>query len=41
MGNNLAPASFSELVQLAQMAAKSQLVPVLSRLAPFATHRAA
>ena len=27
MGNNLAPASFSELVQFAQMAAKSQLVP--------------
>ena len=27
MGNDLAPASFSELVQFAQMAAKSQLVP--------------
>jgi hypothetical protein len=27
MGNNLAPASFSELVRFAQMAAKSQLVP--------------
>jgi hypothetical protein len=27
MGNHLAPASFSELVQFAQMAAKSQLVP--------------